>query len=106
MANKLKVVEKPTLVFHLEERHEVYCHMCQQLGEPEFGVKMHRGAPSDTRWVKAVMNDDKPKFVVLCGDCIYEAHHSEQVTEVLEEGEPWVPSKGGMMFIRNTNIED
>tara|TARA_R100001510_G_scaffold55507_1_gene59523 strand:+ start:268 stop:561 length:294 start_codon:yes stop_codon:yes gene_type:complete len=94
------------LIFHLEERHEEYCQKCQQLGPAEYGVKMHRNTPTDTRWVKAVMNDDEPKFVVLCGDCIYEAHHSEEVHEVLEKGQPWVPSKSGMAFFRNSKIKD
>ena len=104
--NKENVMEKEKLVFHIEERHEVYCHMCQQLGEPEFGVKMHRGMPTDTRWVRMMMNDDAAKFAVLCGDCIYEAHHSDQVTNVMEDGKPWLPSKSGMMFIRSSKIED
>lgn len=100
------VMEKQKLVFHLEERHEVYCHMCQQLGNPRYGPKMHRGAPTDTRWVRAMMDNDEPKFVVLCGDCIYEAHHSDQVTNVMEDGKPWLPSKSGMFFIRNSKVED
>ena len=99
-------MEKQNLVFHVEERHEKYCDMCQQLGPPEFGVKMHRGMPTDTRWVRAVMNDDAPKFVVLCGDCIYDAHHSDEVDQVMENGKTWLPSKSGMMFIRNSKIED
>ena len=51
-------MEKEKLVFHIEERHEVYCHMCQQLGNPRYGPKMHRGAPTDTRWVRAMMDND------------------------------------------------
>ena len=99
-------MKNPKIEMHLEERHEVYCHMCQQLGEPEFGVKMHRGMPTDTRWVKMIMGDDEPKYGVLCGDCIYEAHHSDQISKIMENGELWLPSKGGMMFIRNSKIED
>jgi len=94
------------LDFHLEERHEEYCQKCQQLGPAEYGVKMHRGMPTDTRWVRAEIKDSEPKFVVLCGDCIYDAYHSEEVGEVLENGKPWVPSKSGMMFIRNSKIKD
>tara|TARA_Y100001937_G_scaffold30774_2_gene44174 strand:- start:5119 stop:5430 length:312 start_codon:yes stop_codon:yes gene_type:complete len=101
-----KTDNKKHLVFHVEESHEDYCHMCQQLGEPQFGVKMHRSLPTDTRWVRMVMNDDAPKFSVLCGDCIYEAHHSDGVDQVMENGKPWLPSKSGMMFIRTSKIED
>ena len=99
-------MEKPKLVFNLEERHEEYCGMCQQLGPAKYGVKQHRGAPTDTRWVRAVMGDDEPKYVVLCADCIYGAYHSDQVDEVLENGKPWVPSKSGMFFLRTSKIED
>ena len=53
-----------------------------------------------------MMNDDAPKFAVLCADCIYEAHHSDQVTNVMEDGKPWLPSKSGMFFIRNSKVED
>jgi len=58
-------MEKQNLVFHIEERHEVYCHMCQQLGPPEFGVKMHRGMPTDTRWVRMMMQLSLQCYVVI-----------------------------------------
>ena len=43
----------PLLTFHIEEPNEDYCPMCQQLGEPQYGVKMHRSLPTHVHWVRA-----------------------------------------------------
>lgn len=95
------------LVFQIEEPHEDYCSRCQQLGPAEYGVKMHRSLPSQTWWVKAFEVDtpDDTSYLVMCSDCLYDAHvyegsEVERVTVQMSDGSPYDPS--GHFFIRNT----
>lgn len=102
--------QKPKMVFHIEEDHHDYCAMCQNLGEAQFGVKMHRSLPTHTRWVRMNITENgetDERFGVLCSDCLYDAHHSEnEDITVLKDGEPWKPNRDKTLFIRNTEIVD
>ena len=91
------------LTFHIEESNEDYCGMCQQLGEPQYGVKMHRSLPTQVHWVRAEaegLPEDK-KYVKLCSDCLYDASKSNEVEAIFKDGEPWIPEQSGMFFIRS-----
>ena len=60
------------LTFYIEEPSEDYCPMCQALGEPQYGVKMHRSLPTQVHWVRATaegLPEDK-KYVKLCSDYV------------------------------------
>ena len=94
---------KPNLTFYLEEEVDDYCGMCQQLGPPQFGVKMHRSLPAQVFWVQGV-GDETPedkKYFTLCADCLYEAHKSDEVKAIYKENKLWDPQTSKMFFIRN-----
>ena len=77
--------------------------MCQQLGEPQCGVKMHRSLPTDVYWVRAEaegLPEDK-KYVKLCSDCLYDGSKSNEVEAIFKDGKPWIPEQSGMFFIRS-----
>ena len=91
------------LTFHIEEPSEDYCPMCQALGEPQFGVKMHRNLPTQVHWVRATaegLPEDK-KYVKLCADCLYDASRSKEIEAIFKDGKPWIPEQSGMFFIRS-----
>ena len=111
MTEKIKK-ETPKLIFHIEEEVIDYCGMCQQLGEPQFGVKTHRNIPLQVHWVKGSHATDKDfepwtddeeknqKYFKLCSDCLADAHKSKEVKAIFKGDELWNPKKTDMVFFR------
>lgn len=91
------------IVFYIEEQVEDYCGMCQQLGPPEYGVKMHRSAPTQVFWVRAEVKGlpKNKRYTKLCSDCLFDAHSSDEVKAIYKNDLPWKPQKSGMFFIRS-----
>jgi hypothetical protein len=99
----LDTPDKPKLVFHIEEEVMDYCDMCQQLGEPQYGVKTHRNIPLQVHWVKGSHATDKnfdQKYFKLCSDCLADAHKSEEIEAIFRSDELWDPKKTDMVFFR------
>jgi len=75
------------MTFNIMHELDDYCWRCQQLGEPQYGVKMHRSLPTQTWKVEGTDSEspdpEEVKWGILCSDCLYEADKREDC-EVFE----------------------
>lgn len=87
--------------FQIDSPSNDYCDKCQHEGPARYGVKMHRGLPTQTWLVNATFDAHGLKWVTLCSDCLSDACKSGEVDAVLEpDGSPF--TEAGKMFIRKS----
>jgi len=96
------MTDKLTFIIH-EENHD-YCGMCQQLGPNQYGgPKMHRSLPTQTFNVEGVLESEpESRWLVLCSDCLKDAHESktEKVTVEYPNGKAFLKGDVKHFFIR------
>ena len=101
METKIKVGDD-SLEFRVDSPIAEYCGMCQQLGEPQYGApKVNRNLPLFTYNVEGThSSENKSKWVVLCSDCIMDAHFQKWITVLNPDRTPFSIETADMMFVR------